>query len=95
MTVYVDTLRLARIRAAKSRWESIPRMWCHMIADTLEELHEFAVRIQLRNSWFQGDHYDLTLARRADAIALGAIEITREQAVEMRRAARAAEKEVG
>lgn len=28
-------------------------MWSHMIADSREELHEFAKRLGLRRSWFQ------------------------------------------
>ena len=46
--------------------------WCHMHADTSEELHAFAVRIGLRRKWAQRsraglEHYDLTPARRAAA----------------------------
>lgn len=51
---------------------------CHMYADTLSELHVFAVRVGLRRSWFQTsrtlNHYDLTVGRRAVAVRLGAIE---------------------
>ena len=41
---------------------------CHMVADTLEELHAMADRIGMRRSWFQprsSPHYDLSKSRRA------------------------------
>jgi chromosome condensin MukBEF complex kleisin-like MukF subunit len=54
---------------------------CHLIADTLDELHEFAARLGMSRSWFQDDpklkHYDLTAVRRARAVRLGAIELDR------------------
>lgn len=50
--------------------------WCHLWADTVEELHALAARIGLRRSWFQSHtrlpHYDLTPSKRALAIAAGA-----------------------
>lgn len=47
MTVYVDDYRvLARVGGLHSRWS-------HLIADTPEELHEFAGRLGLRREWFQ------------------------------------------
>lgn len=56
------------------------------------ELHEFAARIGLRRAWFQpgkdlldrtrhdppGDHYDVTLGKRAAAVAAGAVELDRD-----------------
>lgn len=66
MTVYVDDMRA-----------SFGRMvMCHMIADTEAELHAMADRIGVARRWYQGDHYDVTLSKRALAIADGAIEIT-------------------
>ncbi|MEU0497967.1 DUF4031 domain-containing protein [Mycobacterium sp. NPDC006124] len=47
MTVYVDD---ARIPARVGRLSSI---WSHLFADSPEELHDFAVRLGLRRSWFQ------------------------------------------
>ena len=59
------------------------RRWCHLTADTPTELHEFAARLGLPRSRFQSkparpwaDHYDLTEERRAQAVALGATEIS-------------------
>lgn len=66
MTVYVDDMR------AKFR----DHIMCHMIADTEAKLHDMAARIGIARRWYQGDHYDVTLDRRAMAVALGAREIT-------------------
>src|SRR5258708_25147305 len=50
--------------------------WSHLTADTVEELHEFAVRkLGLKRSWFQDGrhpHYDLTEGMRYKALRLGA-----------------------
>ena len=59
--------------------------WCHLIADTDEELHEFAAKIGMLRYWFQGDHYDLTPKRRAAAVAAGAVEVDRHGFVEVLR----------
>ena len=63
--------------------------WSHMIADTQEELHEFAVgELRLKRSYFQPGrrrsdgtpsilwHYDLTENKRAQAIRKGAIAVS-------------------
>lgn len=64
----------------------------HMIADTDEELHAMADRIGVARRWFQGDHYDVTMTKRAEALKAGAVAITLEEcskmAMEKRRAAR-------
>lgn len=75
MTVYVDDARRPFGRM----------ICCHMLADTPTELHAMADRIGSRRAWFQGDHYDIPLFRRARAIAAGAVEITQRQAVLVRR----------
>lgn len=69
MTVYVDDMR-ARFR---------DHIMCHMIADTEAELHEMAARIGIARRWYQGDHYDVTMDRRALAVEYGAREITWRQ----------------
>lgn len=69
MPVYVDRLR-------DWGWRYGPS--CHMIADTLDELHAMAARIGMKRIWFQtdgGPHYDLTASRRKMAIDCGAIEM--------------------
>ncbi len=69
---------------------------CHLSSDVddLEELHEFARKIGLRREWFQEHrilpHYDLTVARRAAAIAAGAVEVDAREYAMRRRAKRKA-----
>lgn len=48
MTVYVDSARI------KARVGRINGVWSHLTADTPTELHEFAQRIGLQRSWYQG-----------------------------------------
>jgi hypothetical protein len=56
----------------------------HMIADSLEELHEMAVKLRIRR-WFQVKasfpHYDVCKAKREQAIRLGAIPVDKYQFV--------------
>lgn len=71
MAVYVDTL-------IDYGWKLGPS--CHLTADSLEELHEFAKRLGLKRSWFQISnqelaHYDLTKNKRALAVSYGAITV--------------------
>ena len=77
MAVYVD----------EPVWESRGRMWCHLLADSAEELHRFAAHMRLPRSAFHSrpgrpwrDHYDLTEAARHHAIRLGAREISFHEA---------------
>lgn len=83
MTVYVD--ELAEVTARKA--PHIKR-WCHMLADTDEELEAFARLLGLRRAWKHADHYDLATKQRARAVALGAREISSRQMVNVRRALR-------
>jgi hypothetical protein len=60
--------------------------WCHMVSDVSEEeLHEFAARIGLQRAWAQlrpkvsAAHYDLMPGRRALAVKLGAVEVSRRE----------------
>lgn len=62
---------------------------CHLTTDgTLDDLHAFAARIGLRREWFQGTtypHYDLTAAKRDEAMVAGAVFVTaRKQAIARR-----------
>lgn len=83
MTVYVDELR--EVTAPKA--PHIKR-WCHLLADTDDELEAFARLLGLRRGWKHLDHYDLATKQRARAVALGAVEITPRQMVNVRRALR-------
>jgi hypothetical protein len=61
-------------------------MWCHMVADSIAELHEFAERLSLGRPSFQYPkskypHYDLTERKRWLAIKMGAVEITSRELV--------------
>ena len=56
--------------------------WSHLTSTPDDDpdfakLHEFAARIGMKRSWFQGDHYDLTPSKRAMAVRLGAVEVER------------------
>ena len=99
MSVYVDGLRdygtawlSARNRSNLQRSAS-----CHMVADTLDELHAMAKAIGLRRDWFQNaasaPHYDLTPRRREAAVKAGAVEVDRAGFVAVIRRLRAAKAE--
>jgi hypothetical protein len=79
MTVYVDDMRLRYGRM----------IMCHMLADTEQELHDFAKALGLARRHYQGDHYDVCLATKRRALKLGAIEVTRRAMVRLRRDFRA------
>lgn len=78
MAVYVDD--------TKDYGESVERLlkyrhWCHMTADSREELDAMALRIGLKTTWRQhtgrwSEHYDLTPYKRELAVRYGATEIT-------------------
>lgn len=74
MSVYVDNARIPYGRM----------LMCHMIADSLEELHTMADIIGIKRKWFQDKripHYDVCLAKRALALKNGAIEVTGKQLI--------------
>ncbi|MCG8407783.1 MAG: DUF4031 domain-containing protein [Phycisphaerales bacterium] len=82
MAVYVDPLMVS-MKNRRWRWPKA----CHLFADTEVELHMFASMLRLRRGWFQNKrpwfpHYDLTERKRGEAVDRGAIELTREQAVQ-------------
>jgi len=57
---------------------------CHMLADTLPELHEMADKLGFKREWFQprsSPYYDLSKLDRKRAIEMGAIEIDNVQLV--------------
>lgn len=73
MSVYVDKVNIRFGRM----------VMCHMIADAPAELHAMADRIGVARKWFQDaskasfPHYDIAQAKKALAIAAGAIECDR------------------
>jgi hypothetical protein len=68
---------------------------CHMLADSPDELHAMADRIGVARRWFQQPprasfwHYDVCKAKRALAVAAGAIECDRAALVAALRRIRA------
>ena len=60
--------------------------WCHMLADSLPELHDFAALIEVDARLFHRDasypHYDITVQMREIAIAQGAIPADRKKIIE-------------
>ena len=94
MSVYVDTPVeypdevAGYVGHTRSRYR-----WCHMFADSLEELHVMANTIGLRRRWFQEHprlpHYDLVPSKRALAIRYGALAVTRRQLGERLRSTKA------
>lgn len=73
MAVYVDD----------AVWPWRGQRWAHLMADTLEELHAFAAALGLPPRAFQhktsGAHYDVTAQLRMQALALGAVAISRHR----------------
>jgi hypothetical protein len=72
MAVYVNKLR--------TRFGGLSL--CHLLADSLDELHAMAARIGLERNLFNLDmipHYDLSRGKRLEAIAEGAVVIDRQQ----------------
>lgn len=71
MGVYVD--------AEAIKWRG--REWCHLVADSLDELHLFAAKLGLRRQWFQEKsyypHYDVTMSVRNKALSFGAVSVDR------------------
>lgn len=83
MAVYVDRL---------SDWGWRHGLSCHLIADSVSELIEFAVSIGLRPEWFQAKsspHFDLTADGRREAVRRGAVELGRHAFVAKLRELRA------
>ncbi|MCT7316350.1 DUF4031 domain-containing protein [Ralstonia sp. CHL-2022] len=69
--MYVDNARIT--------WRG--RQWCHLVADSLDELHGFARALGLKRAWFQAQaslpHYDVTIEVRDVALRRGAREADR------------------
>lgn len=72
MTIYVDSA----IHRTGPRGR---KRYCHMTADTVEELHAFARFLGVKRCWFETSrsgtkHYDIDEATREIALSMGAIE---------------------
>ncbi len=83
--VYVDDFRIpATVGRIKGRWS-------HLSADDDETLHAFAASLGLKREWFQpgtrpeANHYDVTDAKRSEAIRMGAVAETMEEGSARRR----------
>ncbi len=96
MAVYVDGLMNIRPADDKPQAQRNGNRWCHMTADTEEELHAFAARLGLKRAWYQVggrkawhwylSHYDLVPSKRALAVKLGAQEVDLREMAERFRA---------
>ncbi len=75
MAVYIDQVK--KTPTFSNGWKY--KTYCHMIADTPEELKKFAKSCGLKMSWFQPKsfpHFDLTEGMRETAHRNGAIIMT-------------------
>jgi Protein of unknown function (DUF4031) len=77
LTVYVDDMY--RYPIGRLKVDRYEMKMSHMISDTDDELHAMAAAIGVARRWHQGDHYDISLSKRAIAVARGAVEITYRQ----------------
>lgn len=73
MAVYVDDMRAPYGQM----------IMCHMAADTTGELLAMADKIGVSRRWLQEagtwkEHFDICLSKRAKAVKLGAVEVTRK-----------------
>lgn len=91
MSVYVDEVTTWPTNVIQPAARRYGNRWCHMTADTLEELHAMARQIGHRRAWFQNGrwpHYDLVPSRRALAIKHGAKEVNSSERMKQMRKAR-------
>ena len=76
MTVYIDKPTTYPKEAIAPKALYYGRVWSHLWADSLDELHAFARRIGLKRDWFQNrpnfPHYDVTPAKFQIALTAGA-----------------------
>ena len=76
MAVWVDDMRIAKHG----------KLWCHLVADSWEEMHAFALQtLQLEQRRFHRKaklpHYDVTVFEREQALQLGALAAHHRQIV--------------
>ena len=88
MACYVDAVRSYPDAGLRHR------DFCHLLADTRDELHAMAEALGIPRRFFQDHpvrwHHDLPAPLRPRAVALGAREVSRAEVVAMLRARRAA-----
>ena len=92
MSVYVDEMQTC---ARSKKWPY--NQACHLVADSVVELQEFARLMPLHISWFQAaniPHYDLTTGMRKRAIRLGALAVTQKRFFRITRKYRKRNKEL-
>lgn len=86
MTAYVDPAEFKKSATGR-------KSYCHMVADTLDELHSFAALIGIKPHFFHRHptmpHYDLTAEQRAFAVNFGAQQITSRELVVIAKSAKA------
>ena len=96
MTVYVDRLFKRSPKSLQAR--KYGNFWCHLLSDSIEELHDFARELGLKRGYYQHrpiPHYDLTRNKRQQAIKLGAAKIsTKEYLLRLRRSQKARKEEL-
>lgn len=74
MTVFVDDFYKYNKKSFKGTTN-----WSHLSADTPQELHDFAKKLNLKRIYYQYKsfpHYDITLPKRKLAIKYGAIPLS-------------------
>lgn len=90
MAVYVDPLLPYERMVARTGH----LFWCHLTADSREELHAFAAQLGVPRRAFQDHpvrwHYDLPASARDQAVRAGAAQVGRRQLGLLLRARRAA-----
>jgi len=88
MACYVDTVRSYPGKGLRFT------EFCHLLADTRAELHAMADALGIPSRFFQDHpwrwHHDLPEQLRAQAVALGAVEVTMHEVGALLRARRGA-----
>ena len=96
MTVYVDRLFKRSPKSLQAR--KYGNLWCHLLSDSIEELHDLAKELGLKRGYYQHrpiSHYDLTRNKRQQAIKLGATKIsTKEYLMRLRHSQKARKEEL-
>ncbi len=85
MSVYVDIIMPC---IPNKNWPY--KQACHLLADSVSELHRFAETLGLKKQWLQWKkgsvpHFDLTPSMRKKAVKQGAIEISNSEFVQILR----------